>query len=159
MNDLAAIKVIKLEPGERTPTTRCLESYGCVAFKCDWELSRNRGHLSVSRLLLACPYCGVVIFMQSVQSDVEVWWDVAVRMPVYQSVEIIWLCALGYPKDKATVDRWNLIMRSDRAGWLVVLYCVFSRWRLCDHPAGDSNDEGLPASKHYCVLRQLPEKG
>lgn len=72
MNDLAAIKVIKLEPGERAPTTQCSESYGCVAcLGVIGDSLASRTLVSFS-LVVACPFCGVVIFMQSVQSDVEV---------------------------------------------------------------------------------------
>lgn len=87
MNDLAAIKVIKLEPGERT--VRCLESYGCVAFRCDWELSR----IEDTCQFLAC--CGVSLlwccdfYAKCAERCGGLMRRVAVRMPVYQSVEII----------------------------------------------------------------------
>lgn len=72
MNDLAAIKVIKLEPGERTRPlsvwSRMVVSrvYGVIG-----DSLESRTLVSLS-LVVACPFCGVVIFMQSVQSDVEV---------------------------------------------------------------------------------------
>lgn len=72
MNDLAAIKVIKLEPGERTDHSVFGVAYGCVAFRCDWELSRIEDTCQFLACCGVCPYCGVVIFMQSAQSDVEV---------------------------------------------------------------------------------------
>lgn len=126
MNDLAAIKVIKLEPGEcHVHKVSSINVFVAIDLSARWFFILHKTFLFLKY------HCNFSFSCKLRE-------------------------AMGVQKIRNACDKIaELLQISLLQSRTVCNVCVSFRWWLCNHSTGDTNDEGLQASKYYCILRQL----